>query len=140
MSLVFAYMKMLDPNSTVREGEQAQARNAGSVDEKIYNLYNQARSGQSLNPRQRKDMYNQASLIYNQQQGKQAELQQEYTDIASRSGANPQNVITAASRPQEKSEKKQLTAKQKEVYEKIKDDPVKLKKFKERAAREGYSF
>ena len=31
MALIFSYMKMLDPNSTVREGEYATAQDAGSI-------------------------------------------------------------------------------------------------------------
>lgn len=40
VSLVFQYMKILDPGSTVREGEQATARNAGGVPAWVRAQYN----------------------------------------------------------------------------------------------------
>lgn len=40
IGIVFAYMKLLDPGSTVREGEQATARNAPGVSDQIRGLYN----------------------------------------------------------------------------------------------------
>lgn len=55
MSLVFAYMKLLDPSSAVREGEQATARNAGSVPARIIGLYNQALNGQTFEDSVRAD-------------------------------------------------------------------------------------
>lgn len=62
LSLVFAYMKMLDPNSTVREGEAASAANAGSVPERIRAQYNRALSGETFTAGQRADFLNQARL------------------------------------------------------------------------------
>jgi hypothetical protein len=53
LALIFGYMKTLDPGSTVREGEFANAQNAGGVDDKLVNLYNRVRSGERLNPEQR---------------------------------------------------------------------------------------
>lgn len=55
MSLVFAYMKLLDPGSSVREGEQATARNAGSVPSRIIGLYNQALRGETFEASVRAD-------------------------------------------------------------------------------------
>lgn len=60
IALVFSFMKTLDPGSTVREGEFANAQNAGGVPEKIINIYNKARSGQFLTDEQRKDFINTA--------------------------------------------------------------------------------
>ena len=40
-AIVFGYMKMLDPTSVVREGEQATTRNAVGVPEAIRGMYNQ---------------------------------------------------------------------------------------------------
>lgn len=65
LSLIFAYMKILDPNSTVREGEFANAQNAGGVDDKIRNLYNKVMKGTRLSDRQRKDFVNNAGVLYN---------------------------------------------------------------------------
>jgi hypothetical protein len=50
---VFSWMKILDPGSTVREGEYATAKNARGVPEKFVGFYNQALTGQILTPAQR---------------------------------------------------------------------------------------
>lgn len=42
IGIVFSYMKLLDPGSTVREGEQATAQNAPGVTDRIRNMYNRA--------------------------------------------------------------------------------------------------
>lgn len=55
LSLIFSYMKLLDPNSTVREGEFANAQNAGSIDDKVRNMYNKVKKGTRLTDTQRKD-------------------------------------------------------------------------------------
>jgi hypothetical protein len=63
LSLIFSYMKILDPNSTVREGEFANAQNSGGVDSTVVNLYNNIKSGQRLSAKQRTDFANQAAQI-----------------------------------------------------------------------------
>ena len=55
MSLVFAYMKILEPNSTVREGEQATAKNAGDISDRLIAFYNSALNGQSFSADVRAD-------------------------------------------------------------------------------------
>lgn len=50
---VFSWMKILDPGSTVREGEYATAKNARGVPDKISAWYNQVLTGQILTPEQR---------------------------------------------------------------------------------------
>jgi hypothetical protein len=42
IGMIFSYMKMLDPTSSVREGEQATARNAPGVAPQIIAMYNRA--------------------------------------------------------------------------------------------------
>jgi hypothetical protein len=55
MSLIFGFMKLLDPGSTVREGEFASAEQATGVPQRIVNLYNRALNGERLNEDQRKE-------------------------------------------------------------------------------------
>lgn len=64
LSLIFAYMKMLDPGSVVREGEQASASNAAGVPDRIRNTYNRLLTGEKLNPNQRQDFKTQSARIY----------------------------------------------------------------------------
>lgn len=60
MSTIFAYMKMLDPDSVVREGEQATAENARGVADSIMHIYNKTLTGEKLTTAQRKDFSNRA--------------------------------------------------------------------------------
>jgi len=53
MAVIFSYMKILDPGSTVREGEYASAQNTTGISGKIRNWYNNAVDGQILNDEQR---------------------------------------------------------------------------------------
>ena len=55
MSLIFAYMKLLDPGSSVREGEQATARNTGSIPARLVAMYNNALEGTAFSPEVRAD-------------------------------------------------------------------------------------
>lgn len=64
MSLVFSYMKMLDPTSVVREGEYATAQNTEGVPSRILNLYNKAVDGQFLTPDQRNEFTGLAEDFY----------------------------------------------------------------------------
>jgi hypothetical protein len=92
VSLIFAYMKMLDPGSVVREGEQATARQAEGVPGRVLNLYNRAITGESLTPDQRADFRKQAQNIYELALDDQSLNVSRYKDIAERKGFDP-NVI-----------------------------------------------
>jgi hypothetical protein len=65
MSMIFTYMKILDPTSVVREGEQATAKSAGGVPDRVWNAYNKAVSGEKLTKTQRADFVGTASKLYN---------------------------------------------------------------------------
>ena len=53
MAAIFAFMKMLDPTSVVREGEYIRARNATGLFGKVTNFAEWVASGKLLNPQQR---------------------------------------------------------------------------------------
>lgn len=86
---VFSYMKILDPGSTVREGEAASAQNAAGVPDRIRNYYNQMVSGQGLSEAQRKDMADVARSIYNQRVLGYNDLANTYRGLISELGADP---------------------------------------------------
>jgi len=48
ISIVYKFMKSLDPTSVVREGEFATAANAGGVPDNILNVYNKLVEGERL--------------------------------------------------------------------------------------------
>lgn len=93
LSLIFSYMKILDPTSVVREGEQASARNAAGVPDQIRNIYNRVVSGQQLNPEQRADFVNRAGSLFAENLESQRELENYYSGLSGRTGIDPQNVL-----------------------------------------------
>jgi len=93
ISLVFAFMKMIDPGSTVREGEAATVQNARAIPDWIRNIYNQTVDGVTLTPAQRMDFLGQAQGMF---QGYEAGYQQTrrvYTGLAENYGLDPNNVV-----------------------------------------------
>lgn len=63
LALIFNYMKMLDPGSTVRESEFATAENAGSVETRLWQTYNKIVSGEKLTVGQRKQFVGRAKAL-----------------------------------------------------------------------------
>jgi hypothetical protein len=98
LSIIFAYMKMLDPGSVVREGEFATAQNTAGVPDRIRNLYNRAINGERLAPRQRADFVNQAKAVYGAAKQRQAAIEQTYGERARRAHVPPEMVIMDFSR------------------------------------------
>ena len=94
ISLIFGFMKALDPTSTVREGEAATAENARGVNEDIRNLYNKVSSGQRLSQAQRQDFLQSAYGLVESQMPNSQQLIDRYTAIASRSELNPEDVVS----------------------------------------------
>ena len=92
LALIFNYMKMLDPGSTVREGEFANAENSGSVPTSIINKYNKAIKGERLSEN-RQDFINQASNLYKSARGNYDRTQKTFTDLSNNYGVNPANVV-----------------------------------------------
>jgi hypothetical protein len=93
LSIIFGYMKMLDPTSVVREGEQASAANATGVPANILNIYNRVAKGQRLNPGQRQDFLNQANLRYQNNLQRHNEVVQTYSGYANQIGVDPKNIV-----------------------------------------------
>jgi hypothetical protein len=93
LSLIFNYMKVLDPGSTVREGEFATAEQATGVPNRILNMYNKILSGEKLSVPQRKDFVNQTKNLYKAQKLSFDQIQSKYSKIAQDNGLNVENVI-----------------------------------------------
>ena len=92
MSMIFSYMKLLDPNSTVREGEYANAQNATSVPGQVQNAYNQALAGRRLNPTQRTQFVESAKAAAQPAIDQQKQLVDFYNTQATNAGVNPSDV------------------------------------------------
>lgn len=93
LSLIFSYMKILDPGSTVREGEFATAQNAAGVPEQIRNIYSRILNGERLSPIQRADFVGQAHGVYQSQLDIQRQVDAQYGTLARKSGIDPADVL-----------------------------------------------
>lgn len=93
LSLIFGYMKILDPASVVREGEFATAQNAAGIPTQVGNLYNKVLSGERLSETQRADFINQARNLVKSQKGQLDTFNKTYTDIATNYQLDPNKII-----------------------------------------------
>lgn len=93
VSLIFAYMKMLDPGSVVREGEFATAQNTGGIDDTIRNLYNGVINGQRLTPEQRQKFVAAADQLYQGAAGTLTDTNKRFGDIAGGWQLDPGRII-----------------------------------------------
>ena len=99
------FMKMIDPESVVRESELNMALRASGMLDRFMNLHNTVMKGQVLTPTQAKEIKTIAESLY-----KAAEKQQKRTDdyfkgLATEYGLKPERVIrdqSAASRTDDK--------------------------------------
>lgn len=86
VSLIFAYMKMLDPGSTVREGEFANAEQTAGIPDRIVQQYNKALKGDRLGEKQRAEFKSAAKDVLDQSTEVQGQIDKIYTDLARRYG------------------------------------------------------
>jgi hypothetical protein len=93
LSLIFSYMKILDPGSTVREGEFANAQNAAGWTDQARNAYNRALNGERLNENQRQDFLKQSENLYRGQKNLQDQIDNQYVALAKKAGVDPKDVI-----------------------------------------------
>jgi len=125
LSLVFAFMKALDPTSTVREGEQAQVRDATSALGRVQTMYNRALNGESLNDTQRKDFEKGLHSRTRTYLDNQSRINNRYTQWATDAGLDPSDIVDIYAdpgevsglgklTPEERDRKAELEAKEKE--------------------------
>lgn len=93
MSLIFGFMKLQDPNSTVREGEYATAENTRGISDTVRNSYNKVIKGQKLTAEQRTGFLNEARNVYNAQLSKQKEIDDFYRNLAAKQNLDPTLIL-----------------------------------------------
>lgn len=93
IALIFNYMKMLDPGSTVREGEFATAQNSGGIPAMVTAAYNQAIDGQRLTPDQRTNFLSQATQQYQGASELFTQRAQQYKELATQYGFKPERIV-----------------------------------------------
>ena len=82
LALIFGFMKVLDPRSTVREGEFASAANAGGVVENVRNQYNKVLEGTLLTPQVRAQFITSANALFAKQQREFSRSKESYRNRA----------------------------------------------------------
>ena len=93
LSLIYAYMKILDPNSVVRESEFATAEKARGVPDDIRNLYNRVLKGTRLTPEQRTQFLATATRVGQQARAGLKMQNDRYAKIAGQMGVDPSLVV-----------------------------------------------
>jgi hypothetical protein len=93
ISLLVAYMKMIDPGSTVRENEFATAENAGGVTSKVRNVYNKLLEGDKLPEEMRQQFRTEAQRILDAQLQNYEATATHYQRFAEMSGLAPEDVV-----------------------------------------------
>lgn len=93
IAMVYTYMKMLDPGSSVLQGEYATAENSGGVPEKIIATYNKALTGQFLTPQMRRDFVAAAESFTSDKINQFEPLRGQYENIARASGGDPSRIM-----------------------------------------------
>jgi spore germination cell wall hydrolase CwlJ-like protein len=94
IALVFNVMKVLDPGSTVREGEQAQVTNSGTIPQTVTNMYNKLIAGQgSLAPEQRAMFADMAGKQFGVYQQSLEATNKRYGELATSYGFDPTRVV-----------------------------------------------
>lgn len=124
MALIFNYMKMLDPGSTVREGEFATAQNTGGLESKVVALYNSIISGKRLSQTQRDDFMGRAGMLYNtalDSYGKRAET---YKGLSGQYQVDPSRVVIDRQMHERYAQPEQQQAKQPPLKTEIPKNPT----------------
>ena len=95
LSLIFNYMKMLDPGSVVRESEFATAATAKPLLERLgvsWDTVGAVWEGKRLNPGQRKDFLDTAKRLFSGQSQIYNDTARRYRDISEQYGFDPNRI------------------------------------------------
>lgn len=93
VAMIFQFMKMLDPGSVVREGEQIMVQRTDGLFGYWGNKLRQAQGGQSLNQDQRDGLVLSAANSMESAYDVYKDRHGFYEGVATRSGMNPRNII-----------------------------------------------
>lgn len=93
MALIYGYMRLLDPTSSVKEGEFATAAQAQGVPARIVSLYNKVLAGERLADNTRSDFLDRSKRIYKGQEKIQEMREKNFRSIAERAKADPGQVV-----------------------------------------------
>ena len=89
IQLVVGFMKAMDPDSAVREGEFATAKNSGSLPDSIVNAWNKVKDGKFLTAEQAKGFLRAAEVAITGYQASAERVAETYKRQAAATGHNP---------------------------------------------------
>jgi len=92
-ALTYAFVKVQDPTSVVRETEYANAERAIALADKVGSLGTRIVQGQRLSPTQRKDMVNTARALRAEAMARYGALANSYEELAGSFGMNPKTIV-----------------------------------------------
>jgi len=89
LSLIFSYMKVLDPGSTVREGEYAEARNSAGIPERVRAIYNNALNGEKVSAATRQDFLGRSIMLIQASMQEFDGIRKHWDGVAAANGVDP---------------------------------------------------
>ncbi len=89
IALIYGFMKLQDPNSSVREGEYATAQNASGIPDRIRAQYNKLVDGEKLAPAVRQNFIATAKTTYEAVQPRLKKIENQYQTRARKQGVDP---------------------------------------------------
>jgi hypothetical protein len=92
-ALIYAFVKVQDPTSVVRESEYANAANAIALADKLGNIQSLYVQGKRLTPTQRKDMVETARVLREEAMSRYGALADSYESTATTFGMDPKLVV-----------------------------------------------
>lgn len=92
MAMIFAFNKLMDPGSVVREGEFDRAASIGGVPDRVRSAIQKVQNGESLTPRLRQEIVNTAQSLYEVRRDQYNDLADRYRGLAKADGLSPDTV------------------------------------------------
>ena len=136
MTIVYSFVRLLDPGSVVREGEFATAENSPGLPERIRGMVNKAIGDGRLSNATRMDFLKQARGAVKARAEGQKQLQKRYADLAVGYGLKPSLVIDDALAGLTLDDPQPLTAEQR--WADLESEGLSPKQIADQLAAEGY--
>lgn len=93
VSMIYQYMKMLDPDTGIKEGEVALAQQTGNLPDRIVTMYNKLVTGERFSDKQRADFVNEAGRLLQVRHNNVNRAADKYRKIAKDFTLNPDRVV-----------------------------------------------
>lgn len=92
-AMLFNYVKVLDPDSTVREGEFRSAELSQPVLDYLNNLLTRVSTGQRLGGQIRNDFVDRSTKLFRNAQSQQRRVEKDFAGIVKRNRLDPRDVL-----------------------------------------------